>query len=49
MHLLFVSPTTSGRITAMTASGGITYVAHGSTIGGYKRGKPVSIFMQRRG
>lgn len=43
MHLLFVSPQTSGRITAMTAAGGITYIAHGSTVSGYKRGKPVSV------
>lgn len=43
MHLLFVSPQTSGRITAMTAAGGITYIAHGSAVSGYKRGKPVSV------
>lgn len=46
MQLLFVSPQTSGRITAMTAAGGITYVAHGSTVSGFKRGKPVSIRIQ---
>ena len=45
MHLLFVSPQTSGRITAMTAAAGITYIAHGSTVSGYKRGKPVSIYI----
>ncbi|KAI9312356.1 Utp21 specific WD40 associated putative domain-containing protein [Dichotomocladium elegans] len=39
MRLLFVSPRTPKRITAMAAAAGITYIAYGSTIAGYKRGK----------
>lgn len=41
MNLLFVSTPTKETITAMTTAAGITYVAHGSTISGYKRGKEV--------
>ncbi|KAI9497520.1 Utp21 specific WD40 associated putative domain-containing protein [Zychaea mexicana] len=42
MNLLFVSPRTLEPITAMTSAAGLTFVAHGTTIGTYKRGKEVA-------
>ena len=41
MNLLFVSPRTPEPITALTSAAGMTFVAHGTTIGTYKRGKEV--------
>ncbi|KAI9255740.1 Utp21 specific WD40 associated putative domain-containing protein [Phascolomyces articulosus] len=42
MNLLFVSPRTPEPITALTSAAGLTFVAHGTTISTYKRGKEVS-------
>ena len=42
MNLLFVSPRTPEPITALTSAAGMTFVAHGTTIATYKRGKEVN-------
>ncbi|KAI8149510.1 Utp21 specific WD40 associated putative domain-containing protein [Fennellomyces sp. T-0311] len=42
MNLLFVSPRTQEPITAMTSASGATFVAHGTIIGTYKRGKEIA-------
>lgn len=41
MNLLFVSTPVDENITALAASSKATYVAHGNSIGIYKRGKEV--------